>query len=303
MIDRTRAPARDGDGSRPRIGAVSYLNSKPLIEGLRELAPGADLVLDVPSRLADRLAQGSLDVGLIPSIELFHDPDYEVVSNACVATHGPVRSVKLYFRVHPGDVRTLALDEGSRTSVVLSRIMLAERYGVSPELLNLPLEAPISQIAADAVLLIGDRAIEPPNESFHTIWDLGQEWLDWTGLPFVFAMWVTRRDAILHDIPELLAAARDLGMSRLDQIADREADGLGLSTADALSYLRDNLHFRLGTAEQSGLGLFHELAAKLHLVPPRSELRFHDSRRSHVPTHARVRSVREPSLHVESGVT
>ncbi len=279
MIDHTRAPARDGDGSRPRIGAVSYLNSKPLIEGLRELAPGADLILDVPSRLADDLAQGRLDVGLIPSVELFGDPNYEVVSDACVATRGPVRSVKLYFRVHPGSVRRLALDEGSRTSAVLSRIMLAERYGVFPELPGLPLAAAIGDTDADAILLIGDRAIQPPTESFHTIWDLGQEWLDWTGLPFVFAMWVTRRDSLLHDIPELLAAARDLGVSRLDDIAAREASLLGLSTADAASYLKDNLQFRLGPAEQSGLQLFHELAVRLQLVPPQSKLRIRDSRR------------------------
>lgn len=303
MIDRTRAPARDGDGSKPRIGAVSYLNSKPLIEGLRTLAPGAELVLDVPSRLADRLADGSLDVGLIPSVELFHDPSYEIVSDACVATRGPVRSVKLYFRRHPGDVRRLALDEGSRTSASLSRIMLAERFGVFPELTGLPLETSLSDVDADAVLLIGDRAIEPPSESFHTIWDLGQEWLDWTGLPFVFAMWVTRRDALLHDIPELLAAARDLGVSRLDAIAEREAAGLGLSTADAAAYLRHNLHFRLGTAEQTGLNLFRELAAQLRLVPPRSEVRIREGRRKHTPPAARQRVGRDATLHVESGVT
>lgn len=281
MIDRTRAPARDGDGSRPRIGAVSYLNSKPLIEGLRELAPDADLILDVPSRLADDLAQGRLDVGLIPSVELFGDPHYEVVSDACVATRGPVRSVKLYFRTHPGHVRRMALDIGSRTSAVLSRIMLAERYGVFPQLQGLPLESGIGESDADAVLLIGDRAIQPPADSFHTIWDLGQEWLDWTGLPFVFAMWVTRRDTILHDIPELLGAARDLGVSRLEEIAAREAGSLGLTIADAASYLRDNLQFRMGSAEQSGLRLFHELAVRLQLAPPQSKLRIRETRRPH----------------------
>jgi chorismate dehydratase len=299
MIDRTRAPARDGDGSRPRIGAVSYLNSKPLIEGLTELAPSASLILDVPSRLADSLADGTLDAGLIPSIEAFGDANYEIVSDACVATRGPVRSVKLFFRVPPGEVRTLALDEGSRTSVVLSRIMLAERYGVFPNLRTLSLDQQVSGVESDAILLIGDRAMRPPSESFVTTWDLGQEWLDWTGLPFVFAMWVARRDALPGPISSLLAAARDLGVSRLDEIARREAPALGISNDDALSYLRDNLHFRLGPAEQSGLRLFHELALRMGLAPPHSKLRLREAGRQ---PFARKQSSREAAQTVEAGL-
>src|SRR5688500_286945 len=106
MIDRQR-PRRKAAAAPPvRIGAVSYLNSKPLIEGLLELAPQAQLILDYPSRLADELAAGRLDVALIPSIESFGDPDYEIISDACVASRGPVLSVKLYFRKAPGDVRS-----------------------------------------------------------------------------------------------------------------------------------------------------------------------------------------------------
>src|SRR5580692_724187 len=93
-----------------RIGAVSYLNSKPLIEGLAELAPEAELILDYPSRLADRLSDRTLDVALVPSIACLVAPNYEVVSDACVAARGPVLSVKLYFRTAPGAVRRLALD-------------------------------------------------------------------------------------------------------------------------------------------------------------------------------------------------
>ena len=101
-----------------RIGAVSYLNSKPLIEGLDERIGDAELVLDYPSRLADELGRGLLDVALIPSIECLRNPEYEVVSDACVATHGAVMSVKLYSRVAPGAIRNLALDGGSRTSAM-----------------------------------------------------------------------------------------------------------------------------------------------------------------------------------------
>lgn len=245
---------------RLRVGAVSYLNSKPLIHRFEEHCPQAELVLDVPSRLADQLSAGSLDVALIPSIEAFLDPDYEIVSDACVATRGPVLSVKLYSRVHPGSIRTLALDEGSRTSAALTQILLNERYGVRPELRNLPLNSSLMETDADAVLLIGDRAIRPPKESFHTVWDLGDEWVNWTGLPFVFAMWVARRSAPIADLPVKLSETRDLGLQAIESIAQAGATQLGLSMQTSLNYLTRNLHFRLGDAERAGLKLFHQLA-------------------------------------------
>jgi chorismate dehydratase len=257
---------RTGRDRPLRIGAVRYLNSKPLIEGLEELAPFAQLRLDVPSRLADRLAAGELDVALIPSVESFLDPDYQIVSDACVATRGPVLSVKLYFRVPPGDVRTLAADEGSRTSVALSRVLLGERFGVEPELTPLPLGSRVSETDADAILLIGDRAMRPPAESFVATWDLGEEWLRWTGLPFVFAMWVARPDVETERLAVALGAARDRGVARIPEIAAREAGGLGLTEAEARAYLQRNLHFHLGSAERTGLKLFRELADRQGLL-------------------------------------
>jgi chorismate dehydratase len=249
-----------------RIGAVSYLNSKPLIEGLRDFAPHAELLLDYPSRLADDLAAGLLDVALIPSVELFRDADYEIISDACVATRGPVLSVKLFSRVPIDEIRRLALDAGSRTSQILVRLMLAERFGLDPEVDALPLGCSTEATAADAILLIGDRAITPPAERFAVTWDLGQEWLDWTGLPFVFAMWAKRRGAGVGDVEQALNRARDLGVERLADIARREAPHLGIDEQTAYSYLKDNLHFHLGSAERNGLRLFRELTLKSGLL-------------------------------------
>lgn len=273
--------ARPRNNSMPtrklRVGAVRYLNSKPLIEGLVRLVPEAELVLDLPSRLADDLARGLLDVALIPSVEAFSDPDYEIVSDACVATRGPVLSVKLFSRVHPGEIRTLALDEGSRTSAALSQVMLAERFGVFPRKEPFLMNTRTEDCSADAILMIGDRAMHPPAERFHTIWDLGAEWLSWTGLPFVFAMWVTRKDADLGPVVSALSIARDLGVSRLPAIAEREAGALGLTLDVALNYLQRNLHFQIGSAEKHGLRLFHDLAADLGLAP-RGELSFREEK-------------------------
>lgn len=290
-----------------RIGAVSYLNSKPLVEGLVELLPDTKIRLDYPSRLADDLTEGKLDVALIPSIEYFRGQDFLIASDACVAAHGPVLSVKLYSRVPWSDVRTLALDEGSRTSATLARILLSERFGVQPDLQSLPINHRTEDTNADAILLIGDRAILPPNEKFLVTWDLGQEWFEWTGLPFVFAMWVANngagkaksrktdvqgevtglklnsapvtvdRDAQAVDLDSLetaLGQSRDWGVARLDEIARREAPLLGLSLTTTFSYLSQNLQYHLGSAERSGLKLFYELAAGLELAPPGRPLKF-----------------------------
>jgi chorismate dehydratase len=257
-----------------RIGAVNYLNSKPLIEGLAELAPEAELVLDYPSRLADRLSDGTLDVALVPSIACLVAPNYEVVSDACVAARGPVLSVKLYFRTEPAAVRRLALDAGSRTSSTLARILLGERYGIFPELEPLPLDQSTAKTDADAVLLIGDRAIGPPAEAFPATWDLGEEWTNWTGLPFVFAMWGTPRGTALGRVEDLLSAARDLGVNNLPSIARREAPLLGLPEQVTIDYLTQNLYYRLGAAERQGLARFHQLAVKHKIAPEGIDLVF-----------------------------
>src|SRR4051812_19609079 len=124
-----------------KIGAVSYLNTKPLVYGLAERLPRAEIVYDLPSRLADRLAAGSLDVALIPSVEFFQNPGYAIVSDACIGCRGPVWSVKLFSHARGDQIATLALDEGSRTSVALVRILLKERFGISPALSPLQIEA------------------------------------------------------------------------------------------------------------------------------------------------------------------
>ncbi len=259
-------PSRYGD-TRPRLGAVQYLNTRPLVHGLA--SSGVTLSYDLPSRLADQLAAGELDVALIPSIELFRGDQYRVVSDACIGCRGPVMSVKLFFRTAPERVQSLAVDEGSRTSATLARILLAERFGIQPSVEVLPIGSGVGQTSADAVLLIGDRALSlPPGEaSFQVIWDLGDEWCRWTGLPFVFAVWAARARFDTRLIEPLLGRARDAGRSNLAAIAAAEAAGHGLTVPQCLSYLRDNLHYELGPAEREALSLFYALAAKLSLAP------------------------------------
>ncbi len=259
-----------------QVGAVSYLNSRPLVEGLSGLLTNGHLKLDYPSRLADQLAAGSLDVALIPSVEYFRRTGYEVVSDACVAARGEVLSVKLFCRVHPGKIRRLALDEGSRTSAALTKVILAEHFGVIPQTEPLRMESSTVDSSADAVLLIGDRAMHNPPESFAEVIDLGQFWYEWTGLPFVFAMWVARQDANTDGIEDVLSQARDLGLANVERIAREEAPRLGLSEDVAYNYLTKNLHYHLTSAERNGLRLFCELAAQHNLVKPDVDIIFRD---------------------------
>jgi len=264
-----------------RIGAVSYLNTKPLVYGLTQLAPQHELIYDLPSRLADQLAAGQLDVALIPSVEFFQNPDYQIISDACIGCRGPVRSVKLLSRVPPEQIRTLALDEGSRTSAALVQILLRERFSLSPELVPFPIDAAPESIQADALLMIGDRAMHPPAGEYVAEWDLGDVWCRWAELPFVFAMWVARGAGVapaqsgsgfrvqgseerLDELGTILGQARDAGVAHVEQIAREEHVRFGLSYHDCLTYLRDHLHFTLGPRELAGLQLFRDYA----LTPP-----------------------------------
>jgi chorismate dehydratase len=250
-----------------RIGAVNYLNSKPLVYGLDESMQDDRLLFDLPSRLADSLSAGRLDVALVPSVEWLRQPGHVIVSDACVACCGPVLSVKLYFRTPPEKVRTLALDEGSRTSAALAQILLDELAGVQPETEPLPIGCGFDSTEADAVLLIGDRAILSANANAMETWDLGEKWHDWTRLPFVFAAWVARPDVPTAEVETRLAAARDRGVEHLREIAAAEAPLLGIDTELAFHYLRDNLHFTFGREEFAGVERFARLCARRGLVP------------------------------------
>jgi chorismate dehydratase len=242
------------------IGGVTYLNARPLLHTLSQHLPDAEIVLDFPSRLADGLAAGQFDAALIPSIEFLRQPGLRIASDVAIACDGPVLSVKLFGRVPVQRIKTLALDEGSRTSAALVQILLRERFDLRPQLQSLPLDTAKITCGADAMLVIGDRGMIAPSEDLAFIWDLGEEWTCWTGLPFVFAVWAARPHVEAERIDRALAAARDDGLGCLPEIARLAAPEVGLPEAVCLSYLRDNLKFHLGPRQRAGLERFFELA-------------------------------------------
>ena len=264
-----------------RVGAVSYLNAKPLYHGLCEFAPYVRLSMDVPSLLAEQLAAGELDVALIPSVEYLRGAGrgYEIIPGFAIAARGPVRSVKLFSRVPWEQVERLALDAGSRTSQVLARIWLDARHGVRPEQVEeLPLGVSALESTADAVLVIGDRAMRVPHEPFHEVVDLGEAWHALTGLPFVFALWVAREGVDLGDLPAALEQSRAAGLAMRGRLARMHGLRLGLDFATCYDYLTRVLSYDLGEPEIAGLERFAAMAAALGLAPEGVSLVFHRRR-------------------------
>jgi len=252
--------------SLTRLGAVGYLNARPLVYGLELKAADFTLRFDAPSKCAALLHGQAVDLGMIPSIEFLrgHDP-YRIVRDLGITSDGPVVSVALFCRTPLSAVRTIAADISSRTSNALLRILCVERFGLDPEFVPMAPDATAMLERCDAALIIGDPALflDPGAQEVRKI-DLGQEWTAMTGLPFVWAFWAGRPGAVSRERLDELLDARNAGVSSSDRIAD---DYCGPErSALCRRYLRENIKYVLGEREQAGLRRFYELARAHDLV-------------------------------------
>ena len=258
-----------------RLGAVGYLNARPLTWALDRYPDRWQVRYDVPSVCASLLHRGDVDLGLIPSIEYLQAPDYCFVPGVGIGSTGPIASVALYTRLPLDRIRTLALDTSSRTSVALTRVLCHHRFGIAPEFVpHGPQLADMTE-RCDAGLLIGDPAFDANHEALglRKI-DLGQEWTAMTGLPFIYAAWTGRRGTLARDDVRALQEAQAEGVNSVDAIAAEYGRGDPAVTARAASYLRDNVRYGLGPAEAEGLQRFLDYAADLGLAPGRRPLEF-----------------------------
>jgi chorismate dehydratase len=249
---------------RIRLGAVGYLNARPLTYGL-EQSELFDLRFDPPSTCAELLQANAIDVGMIPSIEYNRGPEYRIVPGMGIISEGDVASVALFARKPLSQVRTIAADTSSRTSNGLVRILCAERFGIEPEFRPMAPQPERMFQECDAALIIGDPALylDPAAHGVEKI-DLGQEWTSMTGLPFVWAFWAGRPDVLTLEAVGALAEARDRGVKASDRIA---AEYCGAERADlGQAYLRENIYYRLREREEAGLRRYYELAAKHGLI-------------------------------------
>lgn len=262
-----------------RVGAVSYLNTRPLVFGIDQ-GLGADrfeLTYDVPSVLASRMAAGELDLALLPVVALSQIPDLAIVPGLAIGSHGDCRSVVLVSRRPLADIRRVALDPESKTSNVLAQVLLAEAWGVTAECVPGPRDLALALSEHDAAVRIGDKALFEPLPEGAVAHDLGGAWTARTQLPFVFAVWTCRHGVVDRETYELLHASRRAGVAALPDIAaDYTWNGRQYPEI-ALPYLRDAMRYRLGDPEVSGLRRFLALAAQRGLidsVPPLSLLSF-----------------------------
>lgn len=256
--------------TRPvRIGAVCFLNTRPLVEGL-EKCRDAELSFDVPSRLLGALLEERADLALAPIVDALQSPEpLAVATVGCIASEGPTESVKLFSRVPFSDVTSVVTDPDSKTSVALSKVLLTKRFSAMPTFERAA--APVSGAAppaADAMLMIGDKVERDPPDAAtfpHTL-DLGQAWTDWTGLPFVYAAWVCQasraNDPIVRRGLALLDHQRRHNTTRLDWIATRRAAEHGWGVPEAVAYLSSTIRGVLGPREREAVERFaHEAAA------------------------------------------
>ncbi len=257
---------RERDTSvRPRICAVSYLNTVPLVWGfLRgEQRDTAELIFRVPAECADLVVAGSADIGIVPAFELVRH-DLAVVPGLGIACHGAVRSILLVSRTAPDGIRTLAADSSSRTSVALARIWLERRFGVAPALVPHRPQLQAMLEMADAAVVIGDPALRLDPETLpYRVYDLGAEWVAMTGLPMVFAAWAGPSAAIAARLTEAFQASYRFGRAHLDEIVAEEAATRGFAPDLVRAYLTRHIVHEIGAAESAGLARFLEYAREL----------------------------------------
>jgi chorismate dehydratase len=265
---------------RLRVSAISFLNTAPLMwdfeHGDRR---DFDISYTVPSFCADALQRGAADIGIIPAITYATVPDLLVLADVAIAARGPVRSILLISHRPLEEVRTIATDSSSRTSVVLLRVLLERRFGGARRLVTMDPDLPRMLAGCDAALLIGDRALRVDRNEY-VVYDLAAEWQQMTGKPFVFAFWAVRMAALSDfpreaDLPRIFRDSRDHGLEphNLAQLARQWAPRVGLNETEVQSYLTGNIHYFLDPGALDGLDLFFRYAAECGAIPQVPELR------------------------------
>jgi chorismate dehydratase len=261
----------------PRIAASSYLNTAPLIWSFicGSQYKSVQLFTDTaPARCADMLAKREVEVALVPVIEYQHLSDVALVPDVCVGSRSAVRSVVLVSRVNNlKKVKRVALDESSRTSVALVKIVFREFLGFEPEWQSSPPDLKSMLARADAALIIGDPAMKIPRDQFR-VFDLATLWHEYTGFGFVFAMWMVGKDNVETVRAIDFAAARDEGLSHLDDIAAQYGGQIGLSPEEIKQYLTQNISLGMDEEMKKGLELYFELAHKHRLIAKKKSLTF-----------------------------
>jgi chorismate dehydratase len=265
-----------------RISAISYLNTAPLMWDFEhgEAGSGFDISYTLPSACARALEAGIADIGIIPAAAYTQIPGLMVLPGVAIASRRPVRSILLVSRVPLEKIRTVALDTSSMTSVALTQILFEKWLGGGRTFAPMAPDVEKMLAAHDAGLVIGDPALQIDRSHYFTL-DLAEEWIRYTGKPFIFAFWAVRQDALreaepAQDLAAVFQQSRDHGLKpdSLNQIAREWAPRLNLREADVRSYLTENIYYYLDAACLEGLQLFYRYAAEIGALPAAPEINF-----------------------------
>lgn len=254
-------------GIKPRVCAVSYLNTSPLVWGFEHTPLGEQVSLEyaLPSVCADRVREGSADIGIVPVIEIERQ-GLEFLPDVGIACDGAVRSILLVSRQPLDRIRTLAADTGSRTSVMLARVILAERFGAEPETHAQRADLESMLAGSDAALIIGDPALRLDPVALKTryeVLDLGEEWLALTGLPMVFALWAGRAGRLPAGMSGIFAESCRYGLDHIPDIVRHECLKRDIPETLGEQYLTRHIVFQLGERHREGMRRYLRMAASL----------------------------------------
>ena len=271
-----------------RISAISYLNTAPLMWDFDHTNVGRQFEISytLPSSCARSLATGEADIGIIPAAAYTQIPGLQILPDVAIASRRAVRSILLVSKVAVENVRSVALDTSSMTSVALTKILFEKWLGGGRTFTPMPPVLEEMLAAHDAALVIGDPALQVDRSRYHTL-DLAEEWIRYTGKPFVFAFWAVRSAALREadpsmDIAGVFRDSRDHGLepASLDRIASDWAPRVGISENDVRTYLTENIHYQLDSGCLEGLRLFYRYAPEIGALPSAPELRFVESTRA-----------------------
>jgi chorismate dehydratase len=260
---RTQNHVTDSQRKTLRLGSVSFVNARPLIYGL-DASADVQLTLDVPANLLDGLRASRFDLALLPVIDYQRMDGLTLLPAGGIGSDGHTLTVRIFSRAPIENIRTLACDPDSHTSVALARVVLSRAYGLRPEFAELKHDGGASH---DAQLLIGDKVIcEEPAGYPHQL-DLGEAWKDLTGMPFVFAAWMGRAEAMSAFADETLRSAKRAGLAHVDQIVQRYAIPRGWPAPIAREYLTRYLQFDIEEPQLEAILAFHRFAAEDGIIP------------------------------------
>jgi chorismate dehydratase len=252
-----------------RLGVVSFLNARPLVEGL-DAERGVSLTFDVPSALPALLDTSQVDAALVPVIDLVRPGrSWKIVSDACIGCNGETLTVRIFSRIPPEQITRLHVDGDSHTSVALATVIWQEMFG--RRLFITPFRGAADLVSCEALLLIGDKVVTSHVVDLDIQIDLGGAWKSLTGLPFVFAVWAAQSTYSAAGLARLLAEARDRGVANVPHIAAEAGPHLGWPVALAERYLGHRLNFRITPEHRRGLETFLEKVQQLGLVPNMQE--------------------------------